>query len=170
MAWLDPVRFAWVLATVSALLLFGALGFQYIGEMPPCALCLYQRYPHILAIGIAAIAIALGPGGEGRSAQLGLIALAGTALAGGTAVAGFHVGVEQKWWAGIQACGGGLTTTGLSLEALRDQLMRTPIVRCDRVPWELFGISLAGFNFLISLALAVSSAWAIALFRARRTA
>ena len=79
-------------------------------------------------------------------------------LAGG-AVAGFHVGVEQLWWEGFASCGGGahLNDQNLSIEELKARLFATPVVRCDDVPWSLFGVSLAGYNLIAPLALGAAS-------------
>jgi disulfide bond formation protein DsbB len=145
----------------SLAMLAGAWGFQYIGGLQPCALCLYQRWPYWVAmgIGLAGVLLARRLGARGMAALAGAGAL--TFLAG-AAIAGFHVGVEQHWWEGLAACGGagGLNDPGLSLAELRARLLATPVVRCDEVPWSLFGISLAGYNFVASLALAGASGWA----------
>jgi disulfide bond formation protein DsbB len=90
-----------------------------------------------------------------------LLALCGVALLFGGGVAVFHVGVEQHWWTGTPGCG--VPATANSIDALRAQIMAAPVVRCDQVAWSLFGISMAGYNILISLALA-----AIAFMSARR--
>jgi disulfide bond formation protein DsbB len=79
----------------------------------------------------------------------------------GAGIAVFHVGVEQHWWAGTAACGSTLSAT--SVEALRAQILAAPVVRCDQPAWSLLGISMAGYNALISAALAV-----VALIGARR--
>ncbi len=156
-------RLAPALAFVAAAaMLAGAWGFQLIGGLQPCALCLYQRWPYWAVIGIAGIAVLtarrLGPRGIALIA-----AICALVFAAGAAVAGFHVGVEQGWWEGLAACGGGggnLNDPNLSIEELKARLFATEIVRCDEVPWSLFGISLAGYNFLASLAFAAASLWA----------
>ncbi len=92
---------------------------------------------------------------QGQLAVLGgLCAVAFVINAG---VATFHVGVEQQWWQGTEACGAA-GTTARTIEELRAQIFAAPIVRCDVVPWSLFGISMAGYNVLASLGLAVASA------------
>ena len=77
---------------------------------------------------------------------------AGLTLLTGAAIAAFHVGVEQHWWQGTAECGA-VDGAADSLEALRAQILTAPTVRCDEVPWSLFGISMAGYNFLVSLGL-----------------
>lgn len=130
----------------SAALLLGALAFQYLGGMHPCALCLMQRWPHLAAVLIGAVALVV----PGR-----LLPLAGALAALTTAgIGGFHVGVEQLWWPGLDSCtGSGII--GMSVQTLLDPTIAAPEpVRCDEVPWALAGISMAGWNMLVSLGLA----------------
>jgi len=139
---------------MSAGALLGAYGFQYIGGLDPCILCLYQRIPHavVLVLTVAAIFMVGRP-----PATLWLTVLAGLTLLVGAGIAGFHVGVEQKWWEGTAECGSSGTPD--SLEALRAQILSQPVARCDEVPWSLFGISMAGYNMLISAAAGVFALW-----------
>ena len=146
----------------AAAMLAGAWGFQLIGGLQPCALCLYQRWPYwiVVAIAGASVLVARRLGPRGLAGVAGACALV---FAAGAGIAGFHVGVEQGWWEGLAACGGGggdLNDPNLSIEELKARLFATEIVRCDEVPWSLFGISLAGYNFLASLAFAAASLWA----------
>lgn len=151
-------RLRWVrlsavgVALGAALLLLGALGFQYLADLAPCPLCVYQRVPHALAIPLALAALLSAPRG-GITAEA-LLAAAGLVIAAGAGLALYHVGIEERWWAGPTACSGaglGLPSTVGDLErALSD----TPIVACDTVAWSLFGISLAGFNAIFSTLLA----------------
>ncbi len=130
----------------SAALLLGALGFQYIGGLPPCDLCIWQRWPHLAAILIGAAALAL----PGR-----LLPLAGAAAALGTAAIGvFHTGVERGWWQGPTTCSSG-PVGNLSADQLLEQIMAAPLVRCDEVAWSLLGLSMASWNAIASLALAL---------------
>jgi disulfide bond formation protein DsbB len=146
-----------LLTLASAAILGGAFAFEYIGGLAPCILCWYQRYPHMVAIvlGLAAIALA-----DVKPAAATLIALIGVALVVGAGIAAFHVGVEQHWWEGTAECGSTIGG-GNDLEALRRQLLNQPIVRCNEVAWSLFGISMAGYNFLLSLALAAFAGWSV---------
>ena len=75
----------------------------------------------------------------------------------GAGIAGFHVGVEQHWWAGTDGCGVDPLATGVSVDALREQLLGEPVVPCDVVTWSFFGISMAGYNFMISLLLGLTA-------------
>jgi len=130
-------------------LLAGAYGFQYFGDLQPCVLCLYQRVPHAVVIVLALAAIALSP----RPVVGWIIAAVGLAVAIGAGIAGFHVGVEQHWWEGTAECGS--TAAADTIEALRAQLLAQPVTRCDEVPWSLFNVSMAGYNFAFSTALAI---------------
>lgn len=134
----------------SAALLLGALGFQYIGGLAPCHLCLLQRWPHLAAVVIGALALVV----AGTAIQRGL-ALAGAGAAAVTSGLGFyHAGVEQGWWQGPTSCTSS-GQAGLSADQLFDQIMSAPLVQCDKIAWEFMGISMAGWNFAISLGLVI---------------
>lgn len=140
-------RFLIVIAAAgSAALLVGALAFQYIGEMPPCNLCYWQRYPHAAAAGIGILALII-PGAT--LPYLGALAALTTA-----GVGVFHTGVERGWWEGPSTCTSG-PIGGLSPDQLMEQIMAAPLVRCDEVPWELFSLSMASWNAIASLGLAL---------------
>ena len=132
-----------------AALLAGAYGSQYIGGLFPCEMCWWQRYPHFAAVGIALAAFFVGNRGY-RSA---LVALAAFAIATSGAIAGYHAGVEYGWWEGLTKCTSSVTGTG---DELLKSIMNAPLIRCDVAPWTLFGISLAGYNFLLSVGGAVA--------------
>ena len=138
----------------STALMLGALGFQYLGEMPPCKLCYWQRYPHLAAIVIGLLALAI----AGRALPA-LGTLSALATAG---IGAYHTGVERKWWEGPSSCTSG-SVSGMSAEDLMSQIMAAPLVRCDEVPWELFTLSMASWNMLASLLLALF--WIMALKR-----
>ena len=150
---LTQPRIAAALAFVtSTALLGGAFLFQYVGGLAPCALCVYQRYPHGAAIGLAALALIVPA--AARLPRAALLGLAGLALLASAAVAAFHVGVEQKWWEGLPSCvGAGNLDGNFNLDDIKKQADAGPPPRCDDVLWSLFGISMAGWNFLISTAL-----------------
>ena len=84
----------------------------------------------------------------------GLHGLAAAAFLIGAGIAAYHVGVEQYWWAGTEACTGAATGSARSVDELRAQIMTAPTARCDEIAWSLFGVSMAGYNFLFSLVLA----------------
>jgi disulfide bond formation protein DsbB len=121
-------------------LMAGALGSQYIGGLVPCEMCVWQRWPHYAAIGFAALTFAL--------PQRALIWLAALAILVSGGIGIFHAGVEYKWWEGLTQCS--VIAGGGSGDILAD-IMKTPIIRCDEAQWSLFGISLAGYNAIISI-------------------
>lgn len=130
-----------IAAAGSAALLIGALLFQWAGYAP-CQLCMWQRWPHLAAVIVGALAFLL-------PARIWpwLGALAALATAG---VAAFHTGVERKWWDGLQSCSGdagGLTGDLLSTDAVK-------VIACDEIAWQMFGLSMANLNLIASLVLA----------------
>ena len=136
-----------LLATLgSAGLLGGAFVFQYLGGMPPCQLCLWQRWPHAAAILIGLLALATGWRGLAWAGALAALATAGIGV--------FHVGVEQLWWEGLATCTAGLIS-GISAADLLDPSKDVAqVVRCDDIVWSMLGISMAGWNAILSLGLA----------------
>ena len=136
-----------LLATLgSVALLGGAFAFQYVGGMAPCQLCLWQRWPHAAAILIGVVALTTGWRGL---AWLGVIAALVTA-----GIGIFHVGVEQKWWEGLASCTAG-SIEGISTADLLDPSKDVAaVVRCDAIAWQMLGISMAGWNAILSLVLA----------------
>ena len=136
-------------------LLGGALAFQYLGGLYPCEMCWWQRYPHIAAIFIAALAFVV----PGTAAKRGLVLLAALAILVSGAIGVFHAGVEYHWWEGITACSSTMTGHGGTAAEILDRIMHAPVVRCDVAQWTLFGISLAGFNALFSLGGGATILW-----------
>lgn len=125
---------------VPAALLGGAYGFQILAGLFPCEMCWWQRYAHMAAIGLAVLAFVL-PG------KRLLVALSALALATSAAIGAFHAGVEYGWWQGITRCTSAVRFDGGDPLAA---IMNAPLIRCDVVQWKLFGVSLAGYNFLVS--------------------
>ena len=142
-----------------------ALMAQYWGGLQPCVLCIYQRYAHGAAGGAGLLALALVARPVACRFLTGLGALA---LLAGAAIAAFHVGVEQHWWRGTEGCHAPGFDADLSIDELREAMLGTRFVPCDEIPWELFGISMAGYNFLFSLVLGVAVLWMLARLRAGR--
>lgn len=122
-------------------LLGGALGSQYLGGLHPCEMCYWQRWPHGAAIVLAALAFT---GAATSKRSIGLTLLAAFAIAISGAIGVYHAGVEAKIFEGFTTC---TATGGLTL----DDLMKVPLIRCDQVQWSLFGISMAGWNAILSL-------------------
>ena len=135
----------------SGALLGGAYYFQYVVGLPPCEMCYWQRWPHMVAIaaGFAALASFAWP-----RLALVLVLTAITALIVTSALGVFHVGVEYHWWQGPQACSGNIPR-GLSAEELKKYLFSAKMVRCDETAWAMGGISMAGWNAILSAGLAL---------------
>ena len=130
----------------SATLLTAAFGFEYLGGLAPCELCLWQRWPHAGVI----VFCLMGTTGVLRSGSAFLmIALCAVLTA---VIAGYHVGVEQQLWRGPTSCSG--ASTAMSTSDLLDSLLATPVVRCDEIAWSFANISMAGWNMLFSSGLA----------------
>lgn len=162
-------RKPWLLPALLAAAGFGSIALalmaQYWGGLQPCVLCIYQRYAHGAAGGAGLLALVLAAQPALRQLLTGLGALA---LLAGAGIAAFHVGVEQLWWRGTDECHAPGFDADLSIDELREAMLGTQFVACDKIPWELFGISMAGYNFLFSLALGVAVLWMLARLRAGR--
>ncbi len=135
-----------LLATLgSAGLLGGAFAFQYIGHMPPCHLCLLQRWPHGAAIVVGVLAILTGwrfwP-------WLGALAAAAT-----SGIGFYHTGVERGWFTGPTSCTSQMATQGVSSQDLLAQIMAAPVVRCDQPAWVFLHLSMASWNAIFSAVL-----------------
>lgn len=127
-----------------AALLAGAWSFQIFDRLPPCEMCHWQRWPHYAALIVALLALAAS--GRPILSRL-LVVLAALLILGSGAIAIFHMGVEHRWWPGPAHCTGGSFGGADPLRAL----LAARIVRCDVAPWSLFGISLAGWNAILSI-------------------
>jgi disulfide bond formation protein DsbB len=151
------VAAAAVVAIVGAATILGALFFEHALGLRPCPLCLEQRYPYYFAIPLA-IFILLGEsvGSRRRVLLAGLLAIAALML-WNAGLGAYHSGVEWKWWPGPNTCGG--TADLGSGGSLLKQLQSINVVRCDEAPWRFLGLSLAGYNALIALALAAVAGW-----------
>jgi disulfide bond formation protein DsbB len=137
-------------------LLWGAIGSQYLGHLVPCEMCMWQRWPHIVAIlfALAAIVTRRSP----ASRLFTMLAALAILVSGGLGV--YHAGVEYHWWLGPPRC------TGQHFTSLED-LMKAPPVMCDVPQWKLWNISLAGWNAIISI-LAGLAVFVLASRKARR--
>lgn len=142
-------------------LLAGTWGSQLIGGLQPCEMCHWQRWPHYAAVVAAVLAFVV----PGRSIRLTLVVGAAALIAVSGMIGVFHAGVEYHWWQGITACSTSVSGVGLSTDEMLRRILAAPVVRCDAAQWRLFGISLAGFNAIISLGGAMVIA---ALIRGRR--
>lgn len=139
-----------LLLVVPAALLGGALAFQYIGGLQPCEMCMWQRWALVVTLALGLVAWATG------SARP-IVALAALALLVDGGIAVFHAGVEQHWWQGITKCTAPLAS-GSASEML-SQILAQPLIRCDAIPWSLFGLSMAGWNAVIAILVGVYALW-----------
>jgi disulfide bond formation protein DsbB len=139
------------LATISA-----AWGFELLGGYIPCPLCLQQRWPYYIGIPFAALAWWLAANDRPKASRL-LLAAFMVAMLVGAGLGVHHVGVEWRWWPGPDTCaiGGGLSGGLPNLDTAR-------VIACDEAQWRLMGLSFAGWNVVISVALAGLAAMAIA--------
>ncbi|HZS63633.1 MAG TPA: disulfide bond formation protein B [Xanthobacteraceae bacterium] len=159
----EPVAVAAIAVALGALAtVLGAWFFQYVLHYPPCALCLDERVPYYFSIPLAAV-IAAGAAARwpGRWLALGLAAIA-SAMLYNAGLGVYHAGIEWKWWAGPQSCSGTFNAFSSSANLL-ERVQSGHLVRCDEAAWRFLGVSLAGWNALISLALsgiAGAGAWA----------
>lgn len=167
----DPILKHWALAALlaSAAMLATAHGFETFGGYTPCTLCLKQREVYWAAGFLAAAVVAAGriPAGR-RLVWVGNLLLAAV-FAYGLYLAVYHAGAEWKFWPGPTACSGG-GGGHVSLDDLKELMGKNNIKppACDEVVWSFLGLSMAGWNALVSLGLVVASLWAG--LRARRTA
>jgi disulfide bond formation protein DsbB len=133
----------WLAFLLPAGLLAGAYASQYLGGLYPCEMCWWQRYPHFEAVALAFVAFFV----RVPPYRHALVALAALGILSSGLIGGFHAGVEYGWWEGLTACTSTISGTG---DELLKSIMNAPLIRCDVAPWTLFGISLAGYNFLLS--------------------
>ncbi len=162
---MNRLRAAAALAlAVPVLLLAGAYLSEYLG-LVPCEMCWWQRWAHFAAVPPAALAVlgafsplrSRGDTMRVRRVAIPLTLLAACCILASGLIGGYHAGVEYGWWEGHTACTSNLQG-GLSTADMLDQIMRQPLVRCDQAQWTLLGVSLAGYNLLISAIAALAIA------------
>ncbi len=149
------VKARWIALLLPAALLAGAWGSQLIGGLYPCEMCHWQRWPHYGAVVVAALAFVIG----GPAIKRTLVAGAAALIAVSGLIGVFHAGVEYHWWQGITACSTTITGQGLTPDQMLKQILAAPVIRCDAAQWRLIGISLAGWNAILSLGGAAVIGW-----------
>ena len=144
----------WILLAAggSVSLLLSAIIFQYWENLVPCKLCIWQRYPHVVAIAMSLVAL--------RRPNSTFIILGSLTVLISAGIGLYHVGVESRWWQGPVSCTSS-SIEGMTTEDLFNQIMKSPVVRCDDIAWQFAGISMAGWNVLLSIILA--GFWLLAL-------
>lgn len=130
-------------------LMGGALAFEHIGGLVPCEMCMWQRWALAAALVLATLGLFL-------KLRL-LVGLGALAMLAGAGIAAFHAGVEQKWWEGITACAA--SPMGGSTADVIGAVLMAPIVRCDAIPWSMLGLSMAGWNFVMSTLIGGYALW-----------
>ena len=151
-----PLTLAKALAFgVPAALLVGAFGSEYFGGLYPCEMCWWQRWAHFAALAFALIALAAGSRLPDRGRSFVWLAALAILVSGGIAV--YHAGVEAGIFQGFTQC----TTmaSGGSSEDLLEEILNAPLVRCDEIQWQWLGISMAGWNAILSLGTALVILW-----------
>ena len=141
-----------------AVALAAAFGSQYLGGLTPCEMCWWQRYAHMAALAFALIALVVG----GRP----LVWLAALAIAVSGGIGFYHAGVELHYFKGFTQCTS--TITAGSTDDFLKAIMAAPLVRCDDIQWSFLGISMAGWNAILSLGSALLILW-LSLRRPRAT-
>jgi disulfide bond formation protein DsbB len=155
----NPLALARALALlVPAAALAGAFGSQYLGGLVPCEMCWWQRYAHMAALAFALVALFV----PGRA----LVWLAALAIAVSGAIGFYHAGCELHYYKCLTQCTS--TITAGSTDDFLKAIMNAPMVRCDDIQWSFLGISMAGWNAILSLAGALMILW-LSLKRPRAT-
>ena len=144
-----------VIVFISFVTLITVLASQYIFGLEPCHLCIYQRIPYVFIIAFGLVAY--GAARQDKKISRFFLFMVGLTFLGGMAIAIFHTGVEQEWWPGMSECGSNTNDTGLTIEELREKVLNAPLVRCNEIAWSLFGISMAGYNAILSFIMALFS-------------
>jgi len=137
------------LVICSASVLIAAVYFQYVLGLAPCKLCVWQRFPHVFAIIIGAL-ILFNPKFKLVGTLSALIA-----ILVGTSLAGYHAGIEAKFWPGPKTCSGLMNIKELTPELFLQKILTTKVIRCDEIPWSFLNISMAGWNLVISFFLTI---------------
>jgi disulfide bond formation protein DsbB len=158
---------ALAIAAVAAATLAGAWFFQLVLDIRPCPLCLEQRYAYYLAIPLGALVALAAAKDAPRPLLLGGLAVLAIAALCNIVLGTYHAGVEWHFWQGPTECTGPIGNLG-SAGSLLDRLDSVKVIRCDEVQWRFLGVSLAGYNVLISLLMAAIAAWGIVRMASRK--
>ena len=149
------------IAVIAAATLAGAWFFQLVLDIRPCPLCLEQRYAYYLAVALGALVALAASRRAPRPLLLTGLAILGLAALGNAWLGAYHSGVEWGFWQGPTDCTGPVGNLGRAGDLLK-RLDTVKVIRCDEVQWRFLGLSLAGYNVLISLLMATIAAWGIA--------
>jgi disulfide bond formation protein DsbB len=159
---------ALAITAVAVATLAGAWFFQLVLDIRPCPLCLEQRYAYYLAIPLGALTALAAGRHAPRSVLFGGLAILAMAALGNAVLGTYHAGVEWGFWQGPTDCSGPIGDLG-SAGSLFQRLDTVKVIRCDEVQWRFLGLSLAGYNVLISLAMAAIAVWGVVRTARRQT-
>jgi disulfide bond formation protein DsbB len=162
-----PASAAAVIAVIGALTMCGFFFFEYVLGDPPCPLCLDQRNAFYASVPLAALLWLGANYGASHKVMVAGFAVIAAIMLWNTGLSAFHAGVEWKFWPGPADCSGPINSLGSASDMLK-KLQDIRIVRCDEAAWRLFGISLAGYDVLVSLFLAAVAGWGVKASLARR--
>lgn len=149
---------------IPAALLAGAYGSQYIGGLAPCEMCYWQRYAHWAGL---VFALAAFTGGRLPDRGRSFVWLAALGILASGAIGFYHAGVELDYFTGFTECTASFGGGG-SIEELRNRILAAPVIRCDQVQWSFLGVSMAGWNAILSTLGALTILW-LSLSRPRAT-
>ena len=158
----EPFWLALLILSVAAAAILGALGFEHLGGYQPCALCLMQRTPYYVGLPVAAAALVAAWVNAPRHLLLLLFGVVAALFVYNAGLAAYHAGVEWRFWEGPSACA---PSVGVGSAAdMLNQLQNARAPSCTDATWRFAGLSFAGWNVLISGAVA-----ALALMGMRAT-
>jgi disulfide bond formation protein DsbB len=153
-----PLAAAAIVALAGLATIGGFFFFQYVVGLTPCPLCLEQRNAYYISVPLAALLwLGAGHGAQRKVLLLGFLVIA-AAMLWNTGLSIYHAGIEWKWWPGPAECTGPISNVGTAKDLL-NQLNTFSPVRCDEAQWRFLGLSLAGYDVLVSLALALVALW-----------
>jgi disulfide bond formation protein DsbB len=153
-----PIAAAAIVAVLGLATIGGFYFFQYVVGLAPCPLCLEQREAYYISVPLAVLLwLGASYGAQRKVLLLGFLVIA-AAMLWNTGLSTYHAGIEWKWWPGPQECTGPMNNVGAATDLLKQLNSFSPI-RCDEAAWRFLGLSLAGYDVLVSLALAIVALW-----------
>ncbi len=153
-----PLTAAVIVALVGLATIGGFFFFQYVVGLAPCPLCLEQRNAYYVSVPLAVLLwLGAGYGAQRKVLVLGFLVIA-AAMVWNTGLSVYHAGIEWKWWAGPTECTGPMNNVSTAKDLL-SQLNTFSPIRCDEASWRFLGLSLAGWDALVSLGLAIVALW-----------
>ncbi|HXX26445.1 MAG TPA: disulfide bond formation protein B [Pseudolabrys sp.] len=153
-----PIAAAAVIALIGLATICGFFFFQYVVGLAPCPLCLEQRNAYYVSVPLATLLwLGAAYGAQRKVLLLGFLAIA-VAMLWNTGLSTYHAGIEWKWWPGPQECTGPMNNVSAAGDLLK-QLNNFSPIRCDEAAWRFLGLSLAGWDVLVSLSLAIAALW-----------